>query len=177
MRRWDTAFVGELLIAIEESLPELELWMPWAQSAPSAEELFAVLAEGRADFDADHNWEYLLFDGSGTVVGAAGLHLGDEHSPEIGYWVRSRYTGRGYATTASRALVEAAFERLDDIDEVLIRMDMANVASAAIPPKLGFRLEGEEDREILAKGHTGRGYVWVIDRGAVALRPPAARTP
>jgi RimJ/RimL family protein N-acetyltransferase len=60
--------------------------------------------------------------------------------------------------------VDAAFEFLDGIDQVVVRMDVANGASAAIPPKLGFRLEGEEDREIAAQAHTGRGYVWVIDR-------------
>jgi len=164
LRRWDPAFVDELLTAIEDSYPELRQWMPWAQSVPSADDLLAVLAEGHSAFDADRMWDYVLFDGSDTVVGAAGLRTGESGYPEIGYWVRSRYTGRGYATAASRALMDAVFEFLDGTEQVGVRMDIANVASAAIPPKLGFRLVGEEDREIVAQGHTGRGYVWVIDR-------------
>jgi RimJ/RimL family protein N-acetyltransferase len=47
---------------------------------------------------------------------------------------------------------------------VKVRMDQANQASAAIPAKLGFRLDLEEDRPIVTKGHTGKGFVWVLDR-------------
>jgi hypothetical protein len=40
-------------------------------------------------------------------------------------------------------------------------MDQANRASAAIPPKLGFRLEGEETmRDVVTSGHTGKGWIW-----------------
>jgi RimJ/RimL family protein N-acetyltransferase len=152
------------LSAIEDSFPELQPWMPWAQTVPSTEDLLVVLTEGESSFDADRDWHYVLFEPSGTVVGAAGLHGDESGCPEIGYWVRSGYTGRGYATAATRALTEAAFEFLDDAEQVVVRMDIANVASAAIPPKLGFRLAGEEDREIVTQGHTGRGYVWVMDR-------------
>jgi ribosomal-protein-serine acetyltransferase len=103
---------------------------------------------------------------SGEVVGAAGLHVGtDPECPEIGYWVRSDRTGRGYATRAARALVEAAFSLLPEARQVTIRMDHANLASAAIPPKLGFSLQGEEVREVVAQGHTGKGFVWVLAKG------------
>ena len=99
------------------------------------------------------------------MVGGAGLHprAGPE-SIEIGYWVRSDRTGRGYATAAAGALTQAAFAHLDGIDRVEIRMDRANRASAAVPPKLGFRLIGHEAREILAPGHSGEGLIWALDR-------------
>ncbi len=43
-------------------------------------------------------------------------------------------------------------------------MDRANRASAAVPPKLGYRLLDAEWREVLTPGHTGDGLVWVVDR-------------
>ncbi|MHB1208122.1 MAG: hypothetical protein ACYC1I_00255 [Acidimicrobiales bacterium] len=46
-------------------------------------------------------------------------------------------------------------------------MDRANLASAAIPPKLGYALAGLEDRDIIAEGHTGQALVWSLDRGSV----------
>ena len=82
---------------------------------------------------------------------------------EIGYWVRSDRTSRGYATAAARALTEAAFAHLP-VDQVEIRMDRANRASAAVPLKLGYRLFGHEEREVLTPGHTGRGLIWVRRR-------------
>jgi RimJ/RimL family protein N-acetyltransferase len=50
---------------------------------------------------------------------------------------------------------------------VIIRMDQANIASAAVPPKLSFELEGEETlRDVLTSGHTGKGWIWARRRTA-----------
>jgi RimJ/RimL family protein N-acetyltransferase len=54
----------------------------------------------------------------------------------------------------------AAFTYLADVDRVEIHMDCANIASARIAEKLGYRLLRTELREKLALGHTGTGYVW-----------------
>jgi RimJ/RimL family protein N-acetyltransferase len=158
--------IDEMLEAVESSQVELRFWMPWAQGTPSREELVKVLTNGHELFDANKEWNYALFENSsGDLLGAGGLHyVEDPDRPEIGYWVRSDRTGRGYATAAARALADAAFRYLPDVRTVKIRMDQANVASAAVPPKLGFRLLKEEEREIETEGHTGKGFVWVLDR-------------
>jgi RimJ/RimL family protein N-acetyltransferase len=142
--------------------------MPWAATLPSADEMSAVLRAGEASFDADQEWTYTLVErDSGDVVGGAGLHpRSGPESIEIGYWVRSDRTGRGYATAAARALAEAAFVSLGHVERIEIRMDAANRASAAVPPKLGFHLVGAEGRDLLAPAHTGRGLVWALDRPA-----------
>jgi RimJ/RimL family protein N-acetyltransferase len=152
--------------AVAASRPELRRWMAWAQTVPSEAEQLDVLRAGEAAFDAGVEWNFLLLaPGDGTVVGGAGLHpRAGPDSIEIGYWVRSDRTGRGYATAAAGALAEAAFTHLGRVDRVEIRMDRANRASAAVPPKLGFRLVGHEAREILAPGHTGEGLIWALDR-------------
>ena len=152
--------------AIRASYPELQRWMAWAQSMPTIEEQRAVLEAGESAFDADTEWVYMLYElSSGELVGAAGLHRrGEPRVTEIGYWVRSDRTGRGYATATARALTQAAFTRLPDIERVEIHVDRANAASAAVPRKLGYRLDREEPRDVLALGHTGTGLVWVLDR-------------
>jgi ribosomal-protein-serine acetyltransferase len=166
LRRWDPACADALAAAIVTSFSELQLWMAWAQSRPVTHEVRGALRRGHAAFDADRDWDYTLHEvDSDELVGGAGLHRHVRPDPpEIGYWVRSDRTGRGYATAAARALAEAAFAYLDDVDRIMICMDVANAASAAIPPKLGFHLLRQEDRAIVAKGHTGRGFVWVLDR-------------
>jgi RimJ/RimL family protein N-acetyltransferase len=166
LRSWNPTFVDVMLVAIQESFPELQLWMPWAQTMPTAQDLRRVLEQGEEDFDADRSWDYTIFEQrSDEVIGGAGLHrTQDPACFEIGYWVHSHQTRRGYATMAARALMEAAFRYLSSASQVMIRMDVGNLASASVPPKLGFSLIRQEDREILAQGHTGRGYVWVLDR-------------
>jgi len=154
-----------MLTAIEESLAELEQWMPWAQEGPTLGGLQEVLRQGELDFQADGDWQYAIVDAeSDEVMGAIGLHRTDDPERlEIGYWVRTSRTRRGVATLAARTLIGAAATGLHLTSQIVIRMDRANLASAAVARKLGFTLAAQEDREIAAKGHSGRGYVWTLD--------------
>jgi RimJ/RimL family protein N-acetyltransferase len=154
------------MAALAISLSELQRWLPWAHTMPTAEDEIAVLTAGMAAFNADEEWAYMLYElESGELVGGAGLHRRvGPGAVEIGYWVRSDRTHRGYATSAARALTDAAFKHRSDIERVEIHMDQANLRSAAVPAKLGFRLEREDDREVLAVGESGRGFVWVLTR-------------
>ena len=139
--------------------------MPWAQRSPTADDLREVLRRGEVDFHADRSWDYTILDPSSRdILGAVGLHR-TEHPErfEVGYWVRTSRTRQGVATSAALAIVNAAATYLHTARRILIRMDQANVASASVPRKLGFNLHGEEDREIVSKGHTGRGYIWILD--------------
>jgi len=80
-----------------------------------------------------------MFDpDDGTVVGAIGAHgrIG-AGAREIGYWVRANRINRGYATEAAAALVKVAFE-IEKLVRIEIHCDPKNLASAAVPRKLGF---------------------------------------
>jgi RimJ/RimL family protein N-acetyltransferase len=166
--RWQSHYVDEITTAIESSYPELRRWMAWAQTVPSGDAMSAVIAVGVASFEADREWQYALREAaSGELVGGAGLHRrGGPDALEIGYWVRTDRTGRGYATSAARALTDAAFASSSECDRVEIHMDQANLASVAVPRKLGYRLVLEEDREVLAPGHSGRGFIWSVERSS-----------
>lgn len=166
LRRWRRECAAELLDAIAASLPELQRWMPWAKRPPTLADQEAVLTDGERAFDAGTDYAYFLREADeGALVGCAGLHrrLGPG-AIEIGYWVCSDRHGRGYATAAARALTTTAFRYLADIDRVEIHMDKANHASAAVPRKLGYTLVGEEERKLLAPGHTGKGWIWATRR-------------
>jgi RimJ/RimL family protein N-acetyltransferase len=164
--RWRLHHLDPLLDAVATSFPELHPWMPWAESMPTADEQREVLRAGEASFEADREWSYVLIErDSGQLVGAAGLHpRSAPRTVEIGYWVRSDRTGRGYATSAARALAEAALAHLPEVDQIEIRMDPANRASAAIPPKLGFHLLDADEGGDAGSGPTGDHLVWVLVR-------------
>jgi len=117
-------------------------------------------------FDDDDDYLYLLFEGeSDELVGGVGLHPKGAQTAEIGYWVRSDRTGRGYATVATGALTDAAFRYLHRMDRVIICMDKANHASAAVPPKLGFALVGEDlSQRVPSPDRSGQGWMWARQR-------------
>jgi RimJ/RimL family protein N-acetyltransferase len=153
--------------AIECSIDELRMWMPWAKDGvPSLESERAVFAAGAVDFDRDIDWGYSMFEmQTDELVGGCGLHPRDAHTEiEIGYWVRSDRCGRGYATLAARCLTDAAYKIVAQAERTEIRMDVNNVASARVPMKLGFELDREEQRPIVTPGHTGHGLIWATTR-------------
>ena len=100
----------------------------------------------------------------GALVGTIGLHRRvAEDAIEIGYWIAAGRTRRGYGTMAARAATSLA-AALPGIRHVEIHCDEANVASAAIPRKLGYRLDRTEPHEPEAPGERGRRLIWIWDR-------------
>ena len=60
------------------------------------------------------------------------------------------------------------------IERMEIHCDEANLASASVPPKLGFRLTGRVDHEPEAPGEVGSRLIWVLYRREWEARPPRA---
>jgi RimJ/RimL family protein N-acetyltransferase len=160
--------VDEVLAAIGVSFVELHTWMTWAETMPTRESLAELAHDSVIRFDSDDRWSYWIREiEGGLLVGSAAL--GRREVPnelEIGYWVRSDRTGRGYATEAARVLTTAAFDSDPGVATVKISMDRANGPSAAVPQKLGFERDHSYERDILTPGHSGQGVAWVVRRDA-----------
>jgi RimJ/RimL family protein N-acetyltransferase len=149
--------------AIRDSLDHQRPWMPWAmEENATVEHQAARLAGVAAAWDAGTEFVYVArFEGDPSFVGMIGMHrrIGPR-GIEIGYWAHARHAGRGYMSAAARAITEAA-AALPDIDRVEIHTDEANVRSAAIPRKLGFRLDRIDSVTPDAPACTGRMQIWV----------------
>jgi RimJ/RimL family protein N-acetyltransferase len=152
--------------AVSESLDHLRRWMPWA--VPVATETPVqrdrlVMADASWADGTDYEFAILQSD-ERQIIGGCGLmrRIGPG-AIEIGYWVHVDHTGRGHATGAARVLTEAAWA-LPDVERVEIHCDEANVASAAVPARLGYRLERIEDDEPQAPATSGRSMIWIAER-------------
>lgn len=165
IRRWQRCDSAAQFQAIEASYEELHIWMPWLPERRTRAQQRDFIEAAAANWPADGNCNYGLFDSAGTVLGSLGLH--DRVGPatlEIGYWCHTGYTGRG-VITRSVAAVTAIALALPGVERIEIHCDAANVRSAAVPRRLGWRLERTEPRERHAPGETGQGMVWVHERG------------
>jgi ribosomal-protein-serine acetyltransferase len=158
LRRWHADLIDELLAAMLSSYAELHPWMDFAAEPPTRDSVWALLEEVQIAFDADEAWVYVLVDaGDSAIVGGIGLQCQRQRRTlEMGYWIRTDRTNRGYASAAAAAITAAGFALVDDIDSIEIHINRANHASAVIPPKLGYHLADE-----------GESLVWVKER------PPA----
>ncbi len=166
--RTEPKFHKGVLEAYEASYAEVHRWLVWAQEDPTPDDLWSHLQEDHLRFEKNDGWRYVMLERmSGLVVGWASLRPTESSDVvSIGYWVRTDRTRLGYATAATRCLTNAAFHHLAEVDRVEISMDRSNVASVAVPRKLAYRLDRETEYEPLTPAHTGRGFVWTIDRAS-----------
>ena len=82
---------------------------------------------------------------------------------EIGYWIHADWCNRGLATRAARELTRVALS-LPEVEQVVIRCDVTNLASAAVPRKLGFTLDRIVEARVQAPGDSGQDMVWLRKR-------------
>lgn len=150
IRRWLPSDAVALEPVLASNVQHLAPWIPWRVAEPlPAPQLALRLGEFGSAFDADREWRYGIFSAeAGDILGDVGLFprnangrvaFPDADHVEMGYWLRSDATGRGYATEAARAALDIALS-LPRVWRVLIRCDERNVASGAIPKRIGFRL-------------------------------------
>ncbi|MEH7254277.1 GNAT family N-acetyltransferase [Neobacillus niacini] len=137
----DGKAVYEAMLA---SLDELRPWMPWAHTNQSEQDTEASVRDSIAEFITREDLRLHIFNKeTGEFIGSTGLHRINWDVPkfEIGYWIDTRFSGRGYMTEATEAITNFAFTELN-AKRVEIRCDTRNTRSRAIPEKLGFTLEG-----------------------------------
>lgn len=139
--------------AIKRSLAELSPWLAFALQDPSVEDTEKNTRQAASKFITRENLRYLIFSKeTGSFIGSTGFHEIDWSVPklEIGYWIDTEHSGKGYMTEAVEALTSFAFDELDMV-RVEIQCESDNYRSRAIPEKLGFQLEGimrNDDRSV-----------------------------
>ncbi|WP_341356561.1 GNAT family N-acetyltransferase [Rossellomorea sp. y25] len=130
--------------AIQESRNELKQWLPFARKAQTLEEVEAGVRDSYAEFikKTDIRLHIYLKDTDG-FIGSTGFHRIDWDVPkvEIGYWLHTKHTKKGYIVEAVNALTHFALNELS-CKRVEIRCDDRNAGSKRVPEKLGFTLEG-----------------------------------
>ncbi|MDB1086101.1 GNAT family N-acetyltransferase [Streptomyces sp. ACA25] len=136
LRRWRVNDIDTLHRVITESRDHLLPWMPFA-ATHDRKQGTAFLTYSEEQWATGQEYLYAITSG-GVVAGSCGLHrrIGTG-GLEIGYWLHHAWTGKGLATMAAAALVQAA-RKLPGIDRVEIHHDKANSASGAVARRLGF---------------------------------------
>jgi ribosomal-protein-serine acetyltransferase len=164
LRRWEPEDADALGRAVAECADHLRPWMPWAAAEPLAPiARRGLLARWRREWEAGGDSVLGAFV-AGEVAGSFGLHRrrGPE-TLEVGYWVHVAHLRRGVATRAAGLLTEAALS-VPGISRVEIHHDKANVASAGVPRRLGYRFVGERPDRPEAPGEQGVDCTWRIER-------------
>lgn len=161
--------------SVAENIDHLKPWMPWAHFEPtSMEERVNRLKRFRGMFDLGQDYIYGIFNPKETkLIGGTGLHtrLG-ESELEIGYWIHKDHINQGLVTESTAALIKVAFE-IVHIHRIEIHCSPANLASAAIPKKLGFSHEGTLRAKTPFLDHWSDTMVWGLLENEYPTSPAA----
>lgn len=135
----------ELYAAVKDSLEELDPWMPWTRHHATIADSEESARRGRVEFlERSDLRMHLFLKGTETLIGSSGLHRIDWDVPkfEIGYWLRTPHTGRGYMTEAVRGITGFAFRELG-ARRVEIKCESTNTKSMKVAERCGYTLEAE----------------------------------
>ncbi|GCF06883.1 GNAT family N-acetyltransferase [Dictyobacter arantiisoli] len=127
-----------------ESRDALRPWEPFADWHQTVDEKRDLILQWMAQWLLRENLTVGIWDrATGRFLGSSGLrpHKWEIGYFEIGYWIRTSETGKGYVTEAVKLLIDYAFEQLQ-ANRIEIRCDPLNERSAAVARRLGFVQEG-----------------------------------
>ena len=129
---------------VRDSLTELKQWMPWAKDDYTEQDAEEWCRRSAAHFLTREQFHFLIFlPQSSSHIGTIGMHHvnWDVPSCEIGYWLDTKRTCKGYMTEAVHALTRLAQNTLKAA-RVQILTDARNERSWRVAERCGYQLEG-----------------------------------
>jgi len=130
--------------AILESVDELMPWMAWCHADLAFSEIEHWVESRPGTWLNDTDYDFAVIDlQQGMLIGTCGLVRHDplNRRAELGYWIRTSQTRKGYATQASKLALKFAFDVLQ-LNRIEIIIDTMNTNSQKVAEKLGAKKEG-----------------------------------
>ena len=133
----------EFFEAARESVEEVYPWLAWCHPDYAMSECRQWLSQQVERWDEGKEYSFTIRNRREHLVGGCGLnHLKPwDRIANLGYWVRSGHTGKGYATAATELLARFAFDQLD-VRRVEIVAAVENVPSQRVAERAGAKREG-----------------------------------
>jgi RimJ/RimL family protein N-acetyltransferase len=159
----DTAFLYE---AVVESIPELSKWMPWcSENYTVNESLGWVISRGKAWSEKEEYSFVVEHKKSGKFLGAVGLNHIDEYYKiaNLGYWMRTSETSKGYTTEAALLAAEFGFQELN-LNRIEIVIAVGNIKSQKVAEKVQAIKECVARNRIILENKPVDAFVYSLIR-------------
>ena len=153
--------------AARESSPELSPWLGWCRPDLKREETASYILSREAAWQSGEEFGFGVFERtSGNFLGGVGLnqfkHL--HRIGNLGYWVRTGFTGRGIASTAARRVAKFGFAELE-LERIEIVAAVANTASQRVAEKIGAMRECVQRKRLFINDQSQDAVVFSLIRG------------
>lgn len=129
---------------IRKSHAALSRWLFWVNPVPKIEETLSFCQDCYKKFMKNENLQLAIFNKEDRAfIGCIGVHdfnyKGEKNNFNIGYWIGSDYSGKGYMSEALKALCDYSFKELG-ATKLNITNDAENLPSNKLAKKAGFKL-------------------------------------
>src|SRR5262245_17724841 len=101
LRPLELADVADVFRAVRESRTELSRFMPWCTPDYDQATAAEYVRKTQVDREAGRSFEFGIFGADGEYLGNCGLNSinTQDKCANLGYWVRTPRTRRGFATS------------------------------------------------------------------------------
>lgn len=126
------------------------LYIPYPYTKECA---YTWMESHEANYDANKGYEFAITDKeTSELYGAIALSSNKNfQNGELAYWIGEEHWGKGYATEASKAMLDFAFN-IKGYHKVFARYFASNPASGKVMEKLGMEKEGVLKEHVKKEG-------------------------
>lgn len=112
IKQAEPAFADALFEAARESIETIYPFLPWCHPDYQYSDAVEWLDQSEASWERGTHC-FSIFDQDDLLVGGCGVNQIDQHPvANLGYWIRTSATGKGYATEATLGLAQFALSHL-----------------------------------------------------------------
>ncbi len=169
LRPYEVDDAPALYQAVHDSRHELAQWLSWCNADYAMADSIQFLDARGSKLRNEEEFAMGMFERqTGRMVGGCGFNEIDKNAlrANLGYWVRTDATRRGYATEAVRLLARWGFEQLG-LERIEIVAAVGNLASQGVAIRAGATREGVARRRLRVHGVQHDAVVFSLLPGEV----------
>lgn len=163
--RRDNASDAELhFAAIQDSVADIGAWQSWCTEHYSLQDSLSYLQGSVDKYNRGVEFNHSIIDrASGQIIGAISINAmqPDAKMANVGYWVRSGFTGRSLAVTAVKAIARFGFNQLGLTRLEIVAME-SNHRSRRVAEKSGAQSEGRHRNRLYYAGKPQDAWVYSL---------------
>jgi RimJ/RimL family protein N-acetyltransferase len=156
--------------AVRESMAELGQWLSWCHPQYTIHDTIQFLSSRAEAFRKDGEVGFAVLErSSGRLVGGCGINQIDQAAlrANLGYWLRTSATKRGYAVEAARLVARWALLTLG-LERIEIVAATGNHASQRVAANLGALREAVARKRLRVHGVQHDAVVFSLIRADFA---------
>jgi RimJ/RimL family protein N-acetyltransferase len=154
LRPLQTTDRDALYEAVRDSMAEISRWMPWCHPGYSVGDSGSFIENSKQWWANQSQFTFVILDAAdGAFAGTVAVnHINRMHRyANIGYWMRTSHTRRGFASRSTVLAARYAFRNLS-LSRVEIAAQPENVASRRVAERAGATFEGILRNRIVFRG-------------------------